>query len=179
MMIPASRPTITENEIPSQLSICNTYSIPNVQIAISTELTLTPMPSAPSNCFIVAPLSSARGKYRSPTTGCPPPRSTSEPARPASAYRCSRRRLRPVRPSRESSRSNFRTGRRPPATSPTLSPTLSAIVAGLRGSSSGIPASTFTDQVGAHVGRFGINTSPRGRTALASKPPSRTSAWSS
>lgn len=55
MMIPASRPTITENEIPSQLSICNTYSIPNVQIAISTELTLTPMPSAPSNCFIVAP----------------------------------------------------------------------------------------------------------------------------
>ena len=30
-----------------------------------------------------------------------------------------------------------------PATSPTLSPTLSAIVAGLRGSSSGIPASTF------------------------------------
>ena len=30
-----------------------------------------------------------------------------------------------------------------PATSPTLSPTLSAIVAGLRGSSSGMPASTF------------------------------------
>ena len=30
-----------------------------------------------------------------------------------------------------------------PATSPTLSPTLSAMVAGLRGSSSGIPASTF------------------------------------
>ncbi len=30
-----------------------------------------------------------------------------------------------------------------PATSPTLSPTLSAMVAGLRGSSSGIPASTL------------------------------------
>ena len=30
-----------------------------------------------------------------------------------------------------------------PAQSPTLSPTLSAITAGLRGSSSGIPASTF------------------------------------
>ena len=30
-----------------------------------------------------------------------------------------------------------------PATSPTLSPTLSAITAGLRGSSSGIPASTL------------------------------------
>ena len=30
-----------------------------------------------------------------------------------------------------------------PATSPTLSPTLSAIVAGFRGSSSGMPASTF------------------------------------
>ncbi len=30
-----------------------------------------------------------------------------------------------------------------PATSPTLSPTLSAIVAGLRASSSGMPASTF------------------------------------
>ena len=33
-----------------------------------------------------------------------------------------------------------------PATSPTLSPTLSAIVAGLRGSSSGIPASTLPDR---------------------------------
>ena len=30
-----------------------------------------------------------------------------------------------------------------PATSPTLSPTLSAMVAGLRGSSSGMPASTL------------------------------------
>jgi hypothetical protein len=34
-----------------------------------------------------------------------------------------------------------------PATSPTLSPTLSAIVAGLRGSSSGIPCTTWQERV--------------------------------
>ena len=33
-----------------------------------------------------------------------------------------------------------------PATSPTLSPTLSAMVAGLRGSSSGMPASTLPER---------------------------------
>ena len=42
-----------------------------------------------------------------------------------------------------------------PAQSPTLSPTLSAMTAGLRGSSSGMPASTFADQVGADVGALG------------------------
>src|SRR4029078_13512739 len=56
-----------------------------------------------------------------------------------------------------------------PAQSPTLSPTLSAMVAGVRGSSSGIPASTFpaksghtgaprlyiADEVAADVGRLG------------------------
>ena len=42
-----------------------------------------------------------------------------------------------------------------PAQSPTLSPTLSAIVAGLRGSSSGMPASTLPDQVGPDVGGLG------------------------
>ncbi len=45
-----------------------------------------------------------------------------------------------------------------PATSPTLSPTLSAIVAGLRGSSSGIPCSDFADQIRTNVGRLGENT---------------------
>ena len=39
-----------------------------------------------------------------------------------------------------------------PAQSPTLSPTLSAITAGLRGSSSGMPASTLPTRSGADVG---------------------------
>jgi len=42
-----------------------------------------------------------------------------------------------------------------PAQSPTLSPTLSAIVAALRGSSSGMFCSTLPDEIGAHVSRFG------------------------
>ena len=46
-----------------------------------------------------------------------------------------------------------------PATSPTLSPTLSAMVAGLRGSSSGMPASTLPDR------------SPATSAALVKMPP--------
>ena len=42
-----------------------------------------------------------------------------------------------------------------PAQSPTLSPTLSAIVAGLRGSSSGMPGFDLAHEVGADVGRLG------------------------
>ena len=42
-----------------------------------------------------------------------------------------------------------------PAQSPTLSPTLSAMVAGLRGSSSGMPGLDLADEVGADVGRLG------------------------
>ena len=44
-----------------------------------------------------------------------------------------------------------------PAQSPTLSPTLSAITAGLRGSSSGMPASILPDEVGADVGRLRVD----------------------
>ena len=42
-----------------------------------------------------------------------------------------------------------------PAQSPTLSPTLSAMVAGLRGSSSGMPGFDLAHEVGADVGRLG------------------------
>ena len=42
-----------------------------------------------------------------------------------------------------------------PAQSPTLSPTLSAMVAGLRGSSSGMPGLDLAHEVGADVGRLG------------------------
>jgi hypothetical protein len=45
-----------------------------------------------------------------------------------------------------------------PATSPTLSPTLSAMVAGFRGSSSGMPCFDLTDQVGTDVRGLGEDT---------------------
>jgi hypothetical protein len=48
-----------------------------------------------------------------------------------------------------------------PAQSPTLSPTLSAMVAGLRGSSSGMPASTLPDEVAADVGALVKMPPPR------------------
>ena len=54
-MTPASRPTITENDIPSQLGICSRYSTTNVAIAMSTELRLVPNPSDLSSWLIPAP----------------------------------------------------------------------------------------------------------------------------
>ena len=54
-----------------------------------------------------------------------------------------------------------------PATSPTLSPTLSAIVAGLRGSSSGMPASTLPTR-----------SAPTSAALVKMPPPTRAnSAW--
>ena len=50
-----------------------------------------------------------------------------------------------------------------PAQSPTLSPTLSAITAGLRGSSSGIPASILPDEVGADVGGLRVDAAAETR----------------
>ncbi len=44
-----------------------------------------------------------------------------------------------------------------PATSPTLSPTLSAMVAGLRGSSSGMFGLDLADEIGADVGGLGVD----------------------
>ncbi len=56
-----------------------------------------------------------------------------------------------------------------PAQSPTLSPTRSAITAGLRGSSSGMPASTLPDEVGARRRRPWCRCRRRaGRTARRS-----------
>ncbi|CAB4950003.1 unannotated protein [freshwater metagenome] len=65
-----------------------------------------------------------------------------------------------------------------PAQSPTLSPTLSAIVAGLRGSSSGIPCSTFPTRSAPTSAAF-VKIPPPTRINIASiaapKPnPSRT-----
>ena len=50
-----------------------------------------------------------------------------------------------------------------PAQSPTLSPTLSAIVAGLRGSSSGIPASTFPTRSAPTSARLGEDAAAESR----------------
>ena len=55
-----------------------------------------------------------------------------------------------------------------PATSPTLSPTLSAMVAGLRGSSSGIPASTFPTRSAPTSAAF-VNMPPPTRAKSACK----------
>ena len=54
-----------------------------------------------------------------------------------------------------------------PATSPTLSPTLSAIVAGLRGSSSGIPASTFPTKSAPHRQLWYKFLLPHGQKSLS------------
>ena len=65
-----------------------------------------------------------------------------------------------------------------PAQSPTLSPTLSAIVAGLRGSSSGIPASTFPTRSAPTSAAFVKMPPPsRAKTEISEPPkPSPTSA---
>ena len=50
-----------------------------------------------------------------------------------------------------------------PAQSPTLSPTLSAMTAGLRGSSSGIPASILPTRLGADIGRLRVDAAAETR----------------
>ncbi|GIU86231.1 MAG: hypothetical protein KatS3mg009_0746 [Acidimicrobiia bacterium] len=58
-----------------------------------------------------------------------------------------------------------------PAQSPTLSPTLSAIVAGLRGSSSGIPASTLPTRSAPTSAAFVKMPPPTRRNSARSEPP--------
>ncbi|CAB4670779.1 unannotated protein [freshwater metagenome] len=58
-----------------------------------------------------------------------------------------------------------------PAQSPTLSPTLSAIVAGLRGSSSGIPASTFPTRSAPTSAAFVKIPPPTRKNNARSDPP--------
>ena len=61
-----------------------------------------------------------------------------------------------------------------PATSPTLSPTLSAMVAGFRGSSSGMPASTFPDKSPATSAAFVKMPPPtRAKSAMDDAPKER------
>ena len=58
-----------------------------------------------------------------------------------------------------------------PAQSPTLSPTLSAIVAGLRGSSSGIPASTLPTRSAPTSAALVKMPPPTRRNSASSEPP--------
>ncbi len=58
-----------------------------------------------------------------------------------------------------------------PAQSPTLSPTLSAIVAGLRGSSSGMPASTLPTRSAPTSAAFVKMPPPTRRNSASSDPP--------
>ena len=58
-----------------------------------------------------------------------------------------------------------------PAQSPTLSPTLSAIVAGLRGSSSGMPASTLPTRSAPTSAAFVKMPPPTRRNRASSEPP--------
>ena len=58
-----------------------------------------------------------------------------------------------------------------PAQSPTLSPTLSAIVAGLRGSSSGIPASTLPTKSAPTSAAFVKIPPPTRKNNARSDPP--------
>ena len=58
-----------------------------------------------------------------------------------------------------------------PAQSPTLSPTLSAIVAGLRGSSSGMPASTLPTRSAPTSAAFVKMPPPTRRNSASSEPP--------
>ena len=58
-----------------------------------------------------------------------------------------------------------------PAQSPTLSPTLSAITAGLRGSSSGIPASIFPTRSAPTSAAFVKMPPPRRAKTEISEPP--------
>ena len=58
-----------------------------------------------------------------------------------------------------------------PAQSPTLSPTLSAMVAGLRGSSSGMPASTLPTRSAPTSAAFVKMPPPTRRNSASSEPP--------
>ena len=58
-----------------------------------------------------------------------------------------------------------------PAQSPTLSPTLSAIVAGLRGSSSGMPASTLPTRSAPTSAALVKMPPPTRRNSASSEPP--------
>ena len=55
MITPATKPLITENERPNQLSMFKRYYITKVATAMRAALTLVPRPNEWSNSFIVAP----------------------------------------------------------------------------------------------------------------------------
>ena len=54
MMTPASRPTTTEKDIPTQFSRSRAHKMTNVAIAISTDEVLVPRDNAPRSCFMPA-----------------------------------------------------------------------------------------------------------------------------
>jgi len=55
MITPAASPLMTENEMPTQLSILSRYSMANVATAMSAAAVLVPMPKECNRSFIDAP----------------------------------------------------------------------------------------------------------------------------
>ncbi len=145
MIIPARSPVITENDNPSQLLNSSKYKMRKVQAAIKNALTFTPLLSDLIRSFTVAfsfvftrkiPIIERNTPIPAMIMGaktalCCIAGSNIKAEAPRAA-------VERIDPQYDSYRSAPM-----PATSPTLSPTLSAMVAGLRGSSSGMPASTL------------------------------------
>ena len=147
MMIPTASPTTTAHAMYCQLVIFSNHKIPKVAATISRELRFVPRESACNSSFIFAPSRVRTVKIpmmesRIPTAAISIGAMTAlncisvfpEPIKAAAPSAAVAR----MEPQYDSYRSAPI-----PATSPTLSPTLSAMVAGFRGSSSGMPASTL------------------------------------
>ena len=147
MMTPTASPIITDSERFTQLLISSSHRMTNVAATISAELKFVPTDSDFSNSFMPAssrvrtakiPMMESKIPTAAISIGAitalncisvsPVPIKAAAPSAAVAS----------IDPQYDSYRSAPM-----PATSPTLSPTLSAIVAGLRGSSSGIPASTL------------------------------------
>ena len=145
MIIPANNPAITEKDNPIQFSNPSKYKITNVKTAMKKALVFTPLFKAFISIFMSASSLVLTKKIpkidkKTPIAAIIIGANTafcciSGFAIKADAPRAAVERMDPQYDSYRSAPI--------PATSPTLSPTLSAMVAGFRGSSSGMPASTL------------------------------------
>ena len=145
MMTPASRPTTTESDTCHHwlVSVPKSHAkMPNVATAIRQAAVLVPIESARRSSFIPAP-SLVRTRYIPMIESSTPQAAMSEGARtaficiPSTAEVAKAEAPRAIVARMDPAYDSYRSAPIP-ATSPTLSPTLSAIVAGLRGSSSGM-----------------------------------------
>ena len=144
MTIPTSNPTTTEPLISAQFSIFNAHKMANVANTMRIELRFVPNASDFNKSFILA-------SSRVRTENIPIIESNIPTAAISigaiTAFICISVSPAPIKAAApkaevaniEPQYDSYKSAPIP-ATSPTLSPTLSAIVAGLRGSSSGIPA---------------------------------------